>query len=86
LLRRYGGREGLICFTKTLPRPANDKIGPEMKAPPAYIVAEGELVTFIFKQNRTDSKDKAKTCEAFTYDMFRIKNGKIVEHWDGAVR
>jgi predicted SnoaL-like aldol condensation-catalyzing enzyme len=81
-----GGREGLIRFIKTLPRPGNDEIGPEMKDPPAYIVAEGDLVTFIFKQKRTDSKDKAKTYEAFTFDMFRIKNGKIVEHWDGDVR
>jgi predicted SnoaL-like aldol condensation-catalyzing enzyme len=80
------GREGLIRFIKTLPRPANDEIGPEMKAPPTYIVAEGDLVTFIFKQTKTDSKDKAKTYDAFTFDMFRIKNGKIVEHWDGAVR
>jgi predicted SnoaL-like aldol condensation-catalyzing enzyme len=80
------GREGLIRFIKTLPRPANDDIGPEMKAPPAYIVAEADLVTFIFKQTRTDSKDKAKTYDAFTFDMFRIKNGKIAEHWNGAVR
>ena len=70
-----GGREGLVKFLKTLPRPANDDVGSEMKTPPSYVVAEGDLVTFIFKE---------KTPERFTFDMFRIKNGKIVEHWDGA--
>ena len=23
--------------------------------------------------------------EAYTFDMFRVKNGKLVEHWDTAV-
>ena len=70
-----GGRNGLIAFLKTLPKPANDDIGSEMKNPPAYIVAEGDLVTFIFKQG-----------ERYSFDLFRIKNGKIAEHWDGAAR
>lgn len=81
-----GGREGLIKFMKTLSRPASDDIGPEMKNPPAHIIAEGDLVTFIFKQQVPDPKDKTKTYERFTFDMFRIRNGKIVEHWDNATR
>jgi predicted SnoaL-like aldol condensation-catalyzing enzyme len=81
-----GGRDGLVKFMKTLPRPASDDVGPEMKDPPAYIVAEGDLVTFVFKQKTPDPKDKTKTYDRFTYDMFRIKNGKIVEHWDGAAK
>ena len=81
-----GGRDGLIKFIKTLPRPATEDIGSEMRNPPAHIVAEGDLVTFIFKQSAPDPKDKTKTYERFAFDMFRIKNGKIVEHWDGATR
>ena len=81
-----GGRDGLVKFMKGLPKPASDDVGSEMKNPPAYIVAEGDLVTFIFKRQAPDSKDKSKTYEQFTFDMFRIKNGKIVEHWDGAAR
>jgi predicted SnoaL-like aldol condensation-catalyzing enzyme len=23
--------------------------------------------------------------EVFTFDTFRVRNGKLVEHWDGAV-
>jgi predicted SnoaL-like aldol condensation-catalyzing enzyme len=81
-----GGREGLVKFMKTLPKPANDDVGSEMKNPPAYILAEGDMVTFIFKQSTPDPKDKTKTYERFTFDMFRIKNGKIAEHWDGAAK
>jgi predicted SnoaL-like aldol condensation-catalyzing enzyme len=81
-----GGRDGLIKFIKTLPRPASDEVGPEMRNPPAHIVAEGDLVTFIFKQATPDPNDKAKTYDRFTFDMFRIRNGKIVEHWDGEAR
>ena len=78
-----GGREGLVKVLKTLPPPATDDIGPEMKNPPAYIVAEGDLVVFVFKQKTPDPKDKTKTYDRFTFDTFRIKNGKIAEHWDG---
>ena len=81
-----GGREGLIKFIKNLPRPQSEDLGPEMKNPPAYIVAEGDLVTFVFKQATPDPKDKTKTYDRFTFDLFRIKNGKISEHWDGATR
>lgn len=81
-----GGRDGLVKFMKALPRPASDDILPELRNPPAYIVAEGDLVTFIFKQSSPDPKDKTKSYERFTFDMFRVKNGKIVEHWDGAAR
>ena len=81
-----GGRDGLVKFLKTLPLPANDDILPEMKNPPAYVVAEGDLVTFIFKQSSPDPKGKTKSYERFTFDMFRIKNRQIVEHWDGAAR
>jgi predicted SnoaL-like aldol condensation-catalyzing enzyme len=81
-----GGRDGLVKFLKTLPPPASDDIGPDVKNPPAHIVAEGDLVTFVFRQKTPDPKDKTKTYDRFTFDMFRLKNGKIVEHWDGEGR
>jgi predicted SnoaL-like aldol condensation-catalyzing enzyme len=77
-----GGRDGLVKFLKMLPPPASDDVGPDMKNPPAHIMAEGDLVTFVFKQKTPDPKDKTKTYDRFTFDMFRLKNGKIVEHWD----
>lgn len=81
-----GGRDALVQFIKTLPRPASEDIEATMKTPPAYIVAEGDLVTFIFKQTTPEPKDKSRAYDRFTFDMFRIRNGKIVEHWDGEAR
>ena len=50
------------------------------------VIAECDLVTVIHKNNRQDPTAEAgKFYEAFTFDAFRIRNGKLVEHWDGAV-
>jgi len=81
-----GDRTALVAFIRTLPKPESDDIGSEMKRPPAYIVAEGDMVTFIFKQQVPDPKDKNKAYERFSFDLFRIKNGKIIEHWDGEAK
>lgn len=62
------------------------KVQDELKDPPAMIVAEDDLVTWIFKRVRKDPKDPTKTYETFWFDTFRIKDGRIVEHWDGATR
>jgi predicted SnoaL-like aldol condensation-catalyzing enzyme len=80
------GREELVKLIQSLPKPSSDDVGPALKNPPALITAEGDLVTYIFKQQVPDPKDKSKTYERFSFDTFRIKNGKIVEHWDGASR
>ena len=62
------------------------KVEDKLQDPPALITAEGDLVTWIFKRLRKDPKDPSKTYEAFWFDTFRIRDGKIVEHWDGATR
>jgi len=80
------GLESFVKLLESLPKPANDDIGPELKDPPAVIIAEGDLVTYIFKRMEPDPKDKSKAYEQFSFDMFRVKNGKIVEHWDTATR
>jgi predicted SnoaL-like aldol condensation-catalyzing enzyme len=80
------GRAELAKLIQSLPKPANDDVGPQLKNPPASITAEGDLVTYIFKTKVDDPKGKNTTYERFTFDMFRIKDGKIVEHWDGETR
>ena len=44
------------------------------------IVAEGDLVVLATLQNVKDSEGKLYTTTWF--DMFRIKDGKVSEHWD----
>jgi predicted SnoaL-like aldol condensation-catalyzing enzyme len=50
------------------------------------IVAEGDLVVFSFKRELPDPKDSTKTYTTTWFDMMRIKDGKVAEHWDYGVR
>ena len=54
--------------------------------PTEIVMAECDLVTVIHKNYRQDPTAPPGTFyEAFTFDTFRVKNGKLVEHWDSAV-
>ena len=54
--------------------------------PLEIVTAECDLVTIIHKNYRQDPTAPAGTWyEVFTFDVFRVRNGKLVEHWDGAV-
>jgi predicted SnoaL-like aldol condensation-catalyzing enzyme len=50
------------------------------------VTAECDIVSVIHKNYRQDpTAEPGKFYEVFTFDTFRIRNGKLVEHWDGAV-
>src|SRR5688500_18614745 len=54
--------------------------------PTEIVMVECDIVTIIHKNNRQDPTAPPGTFyEVFTFDTFRVRNGKLVEHWDGAV-
>ena len=54
--------------------------------PLEVVMAECDVVTVIHKNFRQDPTAAPGTWyEVFTFDTFRIRNGKLIEHWDGAV-
>ena len=57
-----------------------------MKAPLVAITAEGDLVILSFVREHADPKDPAQKYTTTWFDMFRIENGKIAEHWDPATK
>lgn len=67
--------------------PGGPQAGPQ---PPAgnqleIVTAECDIVTVVHKSYRQDPTAEPGTFyEAFTFDTFRVKNGKLVEHWDAA--
>lgn len=78
------GRAAFVdFFTKfSKPKPIEAKI----KDPLVSIVAEGDLVVLSFVHKAADPKDKTKTYTTTWFDMFRVEDGKIAEHWDCALK
>jgi predicted SnoaL-like aldol condensation-catalyzing enzyme len=64
------------------PLPIQSKI----QRPLISIVAEGDLVMLNFVYEQTDPKDATKKYKTTWFDVFRIQDGKIAEHWDSALR
>ena len=62
------------------------EIEPTIKAPVVAIVAEGDLVVLVFAREGKDPKDPTKTYSTTWFDMFRIVDGKVAEHWDPATK
>jgi len=67
-------------FTK--PQPVKPRVG----APLVSITAEGDIVVLSFAREQADPKDPSMKYTTTWFDMFRIENGKIAEHWDPTVR
>jgi predicted SnoaL-like aldol condensation-catalyzing enzyme len=60
-------------------------VDPDFKPPITLLLtmAEGDLVTAIFKATVQDPDDSSKTYEKFIFETVRIRDGKLAEHWDG---
>jgi predicted SnoaL-like aldol condensation-catalyzing enzyme len=46
------------------------------------IVAEGDLVILAFRRELPDPENPGKTYTTTWFDMLRIEDGKLAEHWD----
>ncbi|PTT35902.1 hypothetical protein DBR23_22240 [Acidovorax sp. HMWF018] len=78
------GRKGFVeAFSKVKkPQP----IASYIQSPLVAITAERDLVVLSFGKEYPDPKDPTKTYRTTWFDMFRIEDGKIAEHWDPALR
>jgi predicted SnoaL-like aldol condensation-catalyzing enzyme len=59
-------------------------IEPVLHLPLVWIMAEGDRVTTTFVRPRKD--ENGQTYYTSWFDLYRIKDGKIVEHWDPALK
>jgi predicted SnoaL-like aldol condensation-catalyzing enzyme len=78
------GRKAFVDFFSkfAVAKPVVDTIQAALIA----IVAEKDLVTLVFRQQHPDPKDPSQKYTTTWFDMFRIENGKIAEHWDPALK
>ena len=78
------GRAAFVAFFTQHVQPK--AVQPRIAAPLVTIVAEGDRVILSFVKQTADPKDATKKATTTWFDMFRIENGKIAEHWDCATR
>jgi predicted SnoaL-like aldol condensation-catalyzing enzyme len=78
------GRKGFVDFFSKFAKP--QPVADTIKAALVAITAEGDLVTISFAAKLPDPADPTKTYTTTAFDMFRIENGKLAEHWDIATK
>jgi predicted SnoaL-like aldol condensation-catalyzing enzyme len=78
------GRKAFVDFFSkyAVAKPVVDTIQANL----IVIIDEKDLVTLVFSQQHPDPKDSSQKYSTTWFDMFRIENGKIAEHWDPALK
>lgn len=79
------GRDAVVqFFTKILqvkPTAIPDKLPNDIVS----VTAEGDLVIVVSRRTVPDAKQAGKSYTTSWFDMWRIRGGKAVEHWDPAL-
>jgi predicted SnoaL-like aldol condensation-catalyzing enzyme len=78
------GIKGFIAYFSALPGGAQPI--PETLNGLVSIQAEGDYVTLSFVREYDDPTAAGKRYTTTWFDMFRITDGKIAEHWDSALK
>ena len=78
------GRAGFLTFFGRIakPKPVENRI----TAPLVSIVGEGDMVMLAFAREYPDPRNPGQKYTTTWFDLFRIENGKIAEHWDPALK
>ncbi len=76
------GRKAVVDFFSKFSKPQS--IVDTIKSAVVAIIAERDLVMLSFVREMPDPVEKAKKYTTTWFDLFRIENGKIAEHWDCA--
>jgi predicted SnoaL-like aldol condensation-catalyzing enzyme len=74
------GRDAMVAFMKST-RPVKP-IEPTITFPVVAIMAEGDKVLVASVTYNADPESPGKKYAGTHFDLFRIENGKIAEHWD----
>ena len=76
------GRKAVVDFFSKFSKP--QAIVDSIKSSVVAIIAEGDFVMLSFVREMPDPADKSKKYTTTWFDLFRVENGKIAEHWDCA--
>jgi len=78
------GRAAFVDFFSKIRKPEPLQAG--WKNKPTLMFASGPYVFLIVKRQEKDPNDPAQTYPAYWFDMVRVDNGMIQEHWDAATK
>ena len=76
------GRNGFVQFFSRFAKVK--PIAASITTPLVTIMAEGDLVMLGFVKEYPDPAAPGQKYTTTWFDMFRVRDGKIVEHWDPA--
>ena len=81
------GRQGFVDFFTRIsngrgPAPIQQTLANK----PAVQFAKGDFVALIWEREAKDPTDASKTYKYNSYDLLRLQNGKVQEHWDYAIK
>lgn len=79
------GRKAFVDFFSRRFANGAQPVKPTVQQPLVTILADGDYVSMVFVRENTNPKDNTKYKTTW-WDMFRIENGKIAEHWDPATK
>jgi predicted SnoaL-like aldol condensation-catalyzing enzyme len=79
------GRAGFVDFFSKFSKP-KDPIPDKLDNPPVVMGAKGDFVWLIFETEQKDPRDPSKTYHSNSFEVIRIQNGKVQEHWDSATK
>ncbi|HZF31714.1 MAG TPA: nuclear transport factor 2 family protein [Gammaproteobacteria bacterium] len=79
------GRDGFKQYMSRTPGRTPQEIKPEWVRPPSLTLVSGPYVVFMFDRTDKDPNDPSKDYVWNHFDVIRVENGLIKEHWDEAV-
>jgi len=79
------GRAAFVQYFSSR-RPPMNPIPATMPNMPVVMGAKGDFVWLIFETEDKDPRDASKTYHHNSFDVLRLENGKVQEHWDSAQR
>ena len=78
------GRDAMVAYMKAT-RPVRE-IQSTITFPVIAIMAEGDLVMVATVSYSPDPENPGRKYAGTHFDLFRIENGKIAEHWDSVAK
>jgi len=76
------GRDAMAKLLEVMGKLGSRGPPPAFLAKRTIMVAECDLVMVLRQIEEPDPQNPGKTYTAFGFEMFRIKDGKLYEHWD----